>query len=194
MLRKVLLAGALLLLLAGCGAHKFIGTEFPGAPAAAEILLTAHTGEPFRLSDSKGRLTLLFFGYSNCPDICPAMLGVAQQTLERLGQDAGRVQVLFVTTDPERDTPAALAQYVARFHVNIIGLTGSEDALKGVAAAYGVMSEVETHKHGDASALYEVGHTSRLYLIDASGALRLSYLAGVSAGDLLADIQYLLST
>ena len=191
MLRKVLLAGALLL--AGCRSHTFVGTEFPGAPPAAEIVLTAHTGETFRLSDSKDKLTLLFFGYSNCPDICPATLGVAMQMLERLGKDAGRVQFLFVTSDPERDTPAVLAQYVARFHPNVMGLTGTADALKAVEAAYGVMSEVGAHNHGDTSPAYEVGHTSRVYLIDVSGVLRLSYLAGVSAGDLLADIQYLLS-
>ncbi len=192
MLRNALLAGALLL--AGCRAHTFVGTEFPGSPPAAEIELTAHTGEAFRLSDSKGKLTLLFFGYSKCPDICPATLGVASQMLEQLGKDAGRVQFLFVTSDPERDTPAVLAQYVARFHPGVIGLTGTAAALKAVEGAYGVMSEVEAHDHGDTSAAYEVGHTSRVYLIDARGDLRLSYLAGVSAGDLLADIQYLLST
>lgn len=191
MLRKALLAGALLL--AGCRSHAFAGTEFPGAPPAAEIVLTTHTGETFRLSDSKDKLTLLFFGYTNCSDICPATLGVATQMLERLGKDAGRVQFLFVTSDPERDTPAVLAQYVARFHPNVIGLTGTADALKAVEGAYGGMSEVEAHNHGDTSAAYEVGHTSRVYLIDARGVLRLAYLAGVSAGDLLADIQYLLS-
>ena len=192
MLHKALLAGVLFL--AGCRSHTFVGTEFLGSAAAAEIELTAHTGETFRLTDSKDKLTLLFFGYTNCPDICPATLGVATQMLERLGTDGGRVRFLFVTSDPERDTPAVLAQYVARFHPSVIGLTGSADALKAVAAAYGVMTEVEAHNHGDTSAAYEVGHTSRVYLIDASGVLRLSYLAGVSADDLLADIQYLLST
>jgi protein SCO1/2 len=132
----------------------------------------------------------MFFGYTSCPDVCPTTLAEAKRVLEGLGDDADRVTFLFITVDPERDTPEVLGTYVTAFHPAIVGLTGAPNDLATVRQDYGVFAEKEVLEGSAAG--YIVNHTARVFLVDAEGRLRLSYSFGTPSGDVLEDIRHLL--
>lgn len=158
-------------------------------PIATEIELKKSNGEVFRLSESKGKVTLLFFGYTSCPDFCPTTLAEMKQVLESLGDDVDKAQVVFVTVDPQKDTSEIMQEYANRFHPAIIGLGGTPEELQTIWTGYGIFrAETETE-----TALGKViDHTVRLYLIDLDGNLRLSYAYGTPYQDVLYDVQLLL--
>ena len=161
----------------------------PPVPAP-EISLTAGDGSPWRLSDHKGQVVMIFFGYTTCPDVCPATLGEMQALREQLGEKLARdVQVVFITVDPQRDTPERLAKYVTAFDPTFTGLSGTEEALQPIWSAYGVYREIRPNASG---ATYLVDHTARTYVIDRAGNLRLSYSFGTPLDDLLQDTKFLL--
>ena len=116
-----LLLGATLL--SGCQSYEFKGTLYTDPQPAPDFELTAPNGERFRLSDHQGEIVLMFFGYTSCPDVCPTTLAEARRILEKLGEDGDRVTFLFITVDPERDTPEVLGTYTTAFHPAIVGLT-----------------------------------------------------------------------
>ncbi|MCB0200906.1 MAG: SCO family protein [Anaerolineae bacterium] len=179
-----------LALLAGCGQpYTFQGTAYPEPLARPQVELTSETGQPFDLSDQVGKVSLLFFGYTTCPDVCPTTLAEARTILNDLGDDANDVEFLFVTVDPERDTPEKLAAYTDAFHPGIIGLTGTPDQLASIYGEFGVHAErVEAPE----SALgYLMNHTSRMYLVDQDGNLRLSYGYGTPVEDIVNDVKHL---
>jgi protein SCO1/2 len=147
-------------------------------------------GGRFRLSEHRGQIVLMFFGYTSCPDVCPTTLAEARRILEDLEDDSEQVTFLFITVDPERDTPEVLANYVTAFHPAIIGLTGASDELGAVRQAYGVFAEKEVLD--ESAAGYVVNHTARVFLVDAEGRLRLSYAFGTVPDDILQDIRHLL--
>jgi protein SCO1 len=197
--RKLISIGAGILLLIAIGIlfsilfaqpPSFRGTLYSEPfPPATEIELQKSNGEVFRLSDSKGKVTLLFFGYTSCPDFCPTTLAEMKQILDDLGDDAKNVQVVFVTVDPENDTPEKMEEYTNRFHSAIIGLSGTQEQLQTVWTGYGIF-RAETDAE---TALGKViDHTVRLYLIDLDGNLRLSYAYGTPYQDVLHDVQLLL--
>lgn len=159
-------------------------------PVASEIDLQKADGSTFKLSEQKGKVTLLFFGYTSCPDFCPTTLAEMKQVLDGLGEDANKVQVVLITVDPEKDTPQKMQEYTNRFHPAIIGLSGSPEKLQTIWTGYGIFrAETDTE-----TALGKVvDHTVRLYLIDADGNLRLSYVYGTPYQDVLYDVQLLLS-
>ncbi|MFQ5611030.1 MAG: SCO family protein [Anaerolineae bacterium] len=183
-------------LLAACQTYQFKGTEYPDPQPAPEFELVDTQGQPFRLSDRRGQVVLLFFGYTHCPDVCPITLGEARQIISDLGDDAGQVDFTFITVDPERDTPEVLDRYVSNFHPDIVGLSGDVDDLAAVRQAYGIFAEKEDlaheHTHEDEAGDYLVGHTSRVFLVDPQGRLRLSYAFGTPAADITQDIRHLL--
>jgi protein SCO1/2 len=185
-----LLLGCLILLLAGCGSHEFKGTEYRDAQPAPDFELENVAGGTFRPSDHQGKVLLLYFGYTFCPDICPATLAQVTVALDRLEEDADRVVMLFVTVDPERDTAEVMSNYVSAFHPNIIGLTGSRESLEAVFSAYGIVAERE--ELPDSAMEYAMNHTTRLFLVDPEGRLRLSYPFGTQPGDIVEDVTYLL--
>lgn len=161
----------------------------PPVPAP-DYTLTDGQGADWTLSDQKGKLVLMFFGYTTCPDVCPATLGELQQVRARLGEElASDVQVAFITVDPERDTPDRIGKYVAAFDPTFAALSGSEAALEPVWKAYGVYRQIQPNASG---AGYLVDHTARTYLIDRAGNLRVSYTFGTPLEDLLADVKFLL--
>lgn len=161
----------------------------PPVPAA-EIALTDQNGRPFRLSDYRGEVVLLFFGYAACPDVCPATLAVLKQARAQLKpEQADRVQVVFITVDPNRDTPALIQEYVSRFDPNFLGLSGTEEELATVWTAYGVFRELGTP---NANGFYEVSHTARVYVVDARGNLSLSFPFGATVEDVTHDLKILL--
>jgi protein SCO1/2 len=175
-----------------CGqAYQWKGTPYPEGKVAADFDLVAEDGTPYRLSDHEGRVRLLFFGYTSCPDVCPTTLAEARQILtEMKPAEADQVEFLFITVDPERDTAEKLATYTDIFHPGITGLTGDPQALAQVMDEYGVIAEKEQLT---SSAIgYIINHTARVFLVDPDGNLRLSYRFGTPPADILSDVQQLL--
>ncbi len=165
----------LVVLLAGCEkavpSSHFHASDVTGSYTQADFHLTDHNGKPRSLGDFKGKVVVLFFGYTHCPDVCPTKLADLAQTLRLLGKDAGRVQVLFVTLDPERDTREILAKFVPAFDPAFLGLYG--DAGETADAAKNFLVEYRKHpaKNG-----YTLDHSTFSYVIDTQGRMRL--LAG----------------
>jgi len=186
-------AGLLLAaLLAACssGAPKFNNTDITGAGYGKELSLTDQNGKPRTLADFRGKVVVLFFGYTHCPDVCPTTLAELSQVMKRLGSDADRVQVLFVTVDPERDSPAALSQYVTAFDPRFLGLLGDAAATRLAAKEFKVF--YEKHK-GPAPGEYTVDHSAGTYVIDPEGRLRLFVGYGKPDAGLARDIRTLLN-
>lgn len=132
-----------------------------------DFSLTAHDGQPFRLQDLRGRAVLLFFGYTSCPDMCPLTMSRIASTRDQLGAQASDVATLFVSIDPNRDTPAVLKEYVASFAMPVTGLTGSDSDLETMTAAYRARYQMVA-----ASPHYLMNHTTDIFLIDRQGRLR----------------------
>lgn len=169
---------------------SYRGTSFSEPyPVAGEIALKKADGQIFRLSDEKGKVILLYFGYTSCPDVCPATLAEMAQVLKKIGTDASRVQVLFVTVDPKRDTPEKMQEYASRFDPTFIGLTGTMDELQPIWDAYSIYRE-ETDSTSALGTI--VNHTARSYLIDPQGDLRLSYAYGTPIDDIVHDVKLVL--
>lgn len=143
------------------------GVELPGAARyGGAFSLTTHEGRPFSSDNLGGRPYVLFFGFTNCPDVCPTTLLEMTNHLEALGRDADRLAVLFVTVDPERDTAEHLKAYLAAFDRRIVGLTGSPAQIAAVARAYRAFYEKVATSTG-----YTMNHSASLFLVDAKGSL-----------------------
>ena len=180
-----LLAG---LLAAGCEqGPQFKSTDITGVDYGSALELTDHTGRVRRLEDFRGKAVVLFFGFTHCPDVCPTTLGEAANALKTLGPDAERVQVLFVTVDPERDTQEALARYVTAFDPRFLGLRGDAAAIQRVAKEFKIY--YEKRKAGDS---YSVDHSSQTYVLDPKGRLRLFVRHDRISSDLPDDLRTLL--
>jgi cytochrome oxidase Cu insertion factor (SCO1/SenC/PrrC family) len=141
-------------------------------PASADgdtidFSLTDHHGNTFRLQDHRGKVVLIFFGYTLCPDVCPIALQHMATALKRLGQDSKRVRGLFITVDPDHDTPLVLAQYVRYFDAGLVGLTGTRQQIEAVANRF----RVDYQKNPGADSRYTMDHTANLFVIDQSGQL-----------------------
>jgi cytochrome oxidase Cu insertion factor (SCO1/SenC/PrrC family) len=148
-------------------------------PVGGPFELVDHTGATRSDRDFRGRLMLVYFGFTSCPDVCPTDLMAIGRTLDLLGPDADGVQPLFITVDPERDTARHLADYVPLFHPRLIGLTGSLDAIRKAADAYKVyFAKVAPAKDADD---YTVDHTAYIYLMDRDGAYLGFFPPGTSA-------------
>jgi protein SCO1/2 len=150
--------------------------------------LTDHTGQPRTLADFKGKVVAVFFGFTHCPDACPTTLGELALVAKALGPQADRLQVLFVTVDPARDTPALLAQYVPAFHPSFLGLYGDAEATARTAKEFKVIYQKQQLQGGS----YSMDHSAGTYLFDTAGRLRLFAQYGQGAQSLLHDIQLLL--
>lgn len=188
---KAGLVGLALLALTGCQPYRFKGTEYVDPQPAPEFALARSDGSRLRLSDLRGQVVVLFFGFTSCPDVCPTTLSDARRILEGLGGQGDRVAYLFVTVDPERDTPEVLENYISAFHPAIVGLTEAPEALTQVWQDYGIY--VEHVPLDDAGHGYSVTHTARVFVIDGAGRLRLSYSFGTPYEDILQDLRQLLS-
>ncbi len=181
--------------LAACGKSetasepKFLATDITGVPWGRDFKLTDHNGNTHTLADFRGKVVALFFGYTHCPDVCPTTLAGLSQTMRLLGTDAQKIQVLFVTIDPERDTQDLLAKFVPAFDPSFIGLYGDAKATKEAADNF----RADYRKHPGKSG-YTMDHSTFMYVIDAQGKLRL--LAGDrEPADMLAqDIRLLLAS
>lgn len=150
--------------------------------AAPEIQLLDDQGRPFQLSAQRGEVVLMFFGFTNCPDECPLAMSKLKQAVELLGEQAGSVQVVLVSTDPIRDTPQAMRSYLTSFNSSFIGLPGSPDELAKIWEAYGVLVE----DGGET-------HSSLIYAVDPQGNLRLHISTDSSPEDIALDVKTLLT-
>jgi protein SCO1/2 len=179
-----------LVLLAACGGPDYRGSVLQEPVAVPDFTLTDETGAPFRLSDQRGNVVLLFFGYSSCPDVCPTTLATWRRVHDLLGPDADRVRFVFVTVDPERDTPEHLGRHVNAFNPDFVGLTGDPEALRAVYDTFDVVYErVEVPE----SALgYLINHTGTVFVIDPDGMWRLRETYGTPAEDIVYDVRQLL--
>ncbi|MDH2919530.1 MAG: SCO family protein [Sideroxydans sp.] len=166
----------------------FHASEVAGKFAQADFKLTDHHGKPRTLADFRGKVVLLFFGYVHCPDVCPTTLADLAQAMQLLGDDAKRVQVLFVTVDPERDTTELLANYIPAFNADFLGLSGDAQATADVTRAFAVSYQKQPSKTS-----YNVDHSAGTYLIDGQGKVRLLASYGQSAVQFAQDIHLLLA-
>ena len=170
-------------------APKFRSTDVTGAEFGKELALTDHNGKPRTLADFRGKAVVVFFGYTHCPDVCPTTLADMAGVMKSLGADAERVQVLFVTVDPERDTPEVLKQYVPAFDPRFLGLYGDLPATQRAAKEFKVFYELQPAK---APGAYTVDHSAQSFVFDPQGRLRLFVRPDRIAADLAADLKTLL--
>jgi protein SCO1/2 len=157
---------------------------------AADFTLTDQNGETFQLSGQQGKAVLIFFGYTHCPDVCPVTLTKFKQIRGGLGEAGDRVQFVFITVDPERDTPEVIGQHVALYDPAITGLTGSRAELEPVWKSYGVYQE---QQESGSAAGYLVDHTTRIYAIDPQGNWRLTFPFEMETEAMAEDVRHLIN-
>lgn len=178
------------LALSMCGQpYQFHGTEIQPPNPAADFTLADFNGRPFRLSDQRGKVVLLFFGFTSCPDVCPTTLSEMQKVWRDLGSDAESVRFVMVTVDPDRDTPDRLRRYVTSFNPAFVGLHGSAAELEPIYKAYGVLA---IKRELPNSALgYTMDHTASTFVIDRAGQWRLMLPYQTPVADILGDVRAL---
>jgi len=168
---------------------SFIGTDLTGTQFGKPLTLTDHTGKLRSMNDFKGKVVVLFFGYTHCPDVCPTTMNDLKQTMKLLGDKANDVQVLFVTVDPERDTQEVLAQFVPGFDPRFIGLRGTVEEVAANLSEYKVYAAKvsEPGKSG-----YTMDHSAGLYVFDKTGAPRIYLGYGEKPENIAHDLRLLL--
>lgn len=194
MLRRLFLTGVLALAaaLAGCGDKPaFQGVDVTGSAMGGEFTLTDHNGKPRALSDFRGKVVVIFFGYTHCPDACPTTMSELAGALKQLGDRAREVQVLFITVDPERDTPELLSKYVPAFNPSFIGLYGTQQQTRTVADLFKVFYQKAANGADEKN--YSMDHTAGSYILDKTGKLRLFMNYGAGAAMFAHDLGMLLA-
>lgn len=181
----------LALTLAGCGVSspQFRNTDVTGADCCRDFELTDHHGKARTLADFRGKVVVIFFGYTQCPDVCPTTMIEMKTAMQQLGADAQRVQVLFVTLDPERDTRELLANYVPVFDPGFLGLYGDQAMTARTAKEFRVFFQKQP---GPTPTSYTVDHSAGSYIFDSQGKVRLFVRHGDGGANLVADLRSLL--
>lgn len=181
----------LTLLLAACGgsAYSFKGGEIKPAAAAAPIELTDQHGQPFSLAAQKGKVVMLYFGYTTCPDACPTTLSDWTEVKRLLGDKAEKVEFVMVTVDPERDTAEKLTQYMGFFDPAFLALRGDQSQIAAVEQAYGVMAVRE--EYPESATKYLMNHTTSIFVVDRDGRLRLTFAHGTDPAIVAEDLRHL---
>lgn len=194
LIRQSLLCVGMTLLLIGCGekALPFKAKPVADSPAAASFTLTDQFGQPRALSDFRGKVVSLFFGFTHCPDICPTHLARQAEVMRQLGPQASNIAVLFVTLDPERDSPEALKTYMDAFDPRFVALAGSPEDTARIAKQYKIFWQ-KTPLPGSAL-VYTIDHTTNSFVIDQRGRVRLIVPHEMSAADVAHDLKLLIET
>ena len=177
--------------LAGCTEAKpsFNAVDMTGADYAKDVALKDADGQPRTLRDFKGKVVVLFFGFAQCPDVCPTTMSEMAQVKQQLGKDADKLQVLFVTVDPERDTPAVMKAYMGAFDPSFVALIPTPDQLAAMAKDYkAYYKKVE----GKTPTSYSMDHSAASYIYDMQGRLRLYARYGAGVAPMVADVQALI--
>ncbi|MES2162033.1 MAG: SCO family protein [Pseudomonadota bacterium] len=197
-MKKLLVIGlmALSALLAACERRaaaprvEFTNTDLTGLPYAQDFALTDHNGKPRTLADFKGKVVLMFFGYTQCPDVCPTTMAEMAAAMKELGPQADQVQVLFVTVDPERDTQQLLAEYVPAFDKRFLGLYGTAEQTAAVGKEFKVFY---AKVPGKTPGSYTMDHTAASYVFDKQGKIRLLVRSGQGPAPIVHDLKLLLA-
>ena len=187
----LVLLAALAAVACGPEAPKFMASDVTGTSFGRDFSLVDHNGTPRTLADYRGKAVVMFFGYTQCPDFCPTTLAELAEAMKRLGPDAERVQVLFVTVDPERDTPALLKNYVPAFDPRFIGLYGDADATARTAKEFKVVYQ---KRPGQTPGTYTMDHSAGTFIFDPNGKLRVYVGYGQGAEVFAHDIKALLKS
>lgn len=177
--------------LAGCGEPKpqFKATDVTGLEFSGDFRLADHNGKPRSLADFRGKVVVIFFGYTHCPDVCPTTMSDLAAAMKKLGPDADKVQVLFVTVDPERDTADLLSKYVPAFHPSFLGLRGTLEETARTAKDFKILYQKQPGQTPDT---YTVDHSAGSFVFDRQGRLRLYVSYGQGAEVFAHDIGLLL--
>lgn len=193
----MLVCMTLSLMLSGCGnkpaslsKQKFKSTDITGAEFGRDFKLNDHHGKARTLVDFRGKVVVMFFGYTHCPDVCPTTMTDMALALKKLGADANKVQVLFVTLDPARDTPSLLAQYVPSFNPDFLGMYGDEATTSQVAKEYHIYFQKQPGKNSEQ---YSLDHTAGTYVYDQNGKLRIFISYGQDADTIAHDLKLLVT-
>lgn len=171
--------------------QAFRGSEIEPAMPAAALQLQRVDGSRFDLAQQRGRIVVVYFGYTNCPDYCPGTLAKLQVVFDKLGDEANNIDVVLVTTDPERDTAELVDEYARYFNASFIGLSGSEEELTPIWRDYFVGRQIVPMPNSVLG--YTVNHSTRTYVIDKNGNLRLTFPFEMQANDIVHDLRLLLA-
>lgn len=180
---------ALLTLLTGCAPERFKSTDITGADFARALDLTGHDGKRYTLTDFKGKLVLVFFGYTQCPDVCPTTLARFAAVAKELGPDADKLQVVFVSVDPDRDTQELLSKYVPAFDARFLGMFGDAQATARTAKEFKVIYQKQP---GKTEQSYTIDHSAGTYVFDKEGRVRLFLKHDAAIEDMVHDLRMLL--
>lgn len=180
----------------GCGEKTvqpkpqvFSNTDLTGLPYAKDFALNDHHGKPRTLADFKGKAVVVFFGYTQCPDVCPTTMAEMSTVMQALGPQADKVQVLFVTVDPERDTAERLSKYVPAFDARFLGMVGDAAATAAMAKDFKIFY---LKQPGKTPGSYTMDHTAGSYVFDPQGRIRLFIRHGQGAEPIVHDLKLLL--
>ena len=190
--RRVALAALSLVGLVACSAEKaaFKGIDITGAESARQLAMPDASGKPRMLTEFKGKVVVVFFGYTQCPDVCPTTLAEIAEVRTRLGADGAKVQPILVSVDPERDTPEVLSAYAASFGRDVVALRGSLEQTRAAAKEFKVFyAKVPGKSEGS----YTMDHTAGSYVFDTQGRVRLFVRHGGGAEAMASDIKQLLA-
>ena len=191
--RLLAIAAAAILLVAACAkpsTESFKATDVTGAPFGRALHLNDHTGKPRSLEDFKGKVVAVFFGYVQCPDVCPTTMTMLREVKDKLGADGAKLQVVFVTVDPERDTQEVLSAYVPAFDPTFVGLRGDLEATGLAAKEFKIFYAKSA---GATPTSYTVDHSSGIFVFDPQGRLRLFGNPSLKVDDYVHDIRLLLA-
>lgn len=191
-MKKLFAALCMLAALVACGEKplKFENTDLTGLDYAKGFALNDHTGKPVTLDTYKGKVVVLFFGFTHCPDVCPTTMAEMSSVMKELGPQADQVQVLFATLDPERDTKELLSQYVPGFDPRFVGLYGTPEQIASTAKEFKVFYQKVPGKTPDS---YTIDHTAGSYVFDKQGHIRLFLRHGQGPAPIVHDLKLLLN-
>jgi protein SCO1/2 len=170
---------------------QFKSVDITGIDYAHQLSLTDDSGKPRQLSDYRGKVVIVFWGYTSCPDVCPITLAELASVMKKLGPQANQVQVLFVTFDPERDSPAVMKRYLANFNPSFVGLTGNDAQIQSAAKDFKVFYQKVDGPTADS---YTIDHQAVSYVFDKSGAPRLYVVDSTKQDDWVHDLKILLDS
>jgi protein SCO1/2 len=183
------LAGLCAVLVMACSPPTFKSVDITGAGYGRGFTLESATGGRRSLTDFRGKVVVVFFGFTQCPDVCPTTLSDFAEARKQLGADGDRLQVIFITIDPERDTTQVLSQYVPGFDPSFVALRGSAEETAAVAKEFKIFYQKVA---GKTPTSYTIDHTAGAYVFDKEGRLRLFVRHGTAVPDIVADLRHLL--
>lgn len=167
-------------------------THLPILSVGGDFTLTDDNNHRFELSSLQGKIVLIFFGYTSCPDVCPTTLSKLSSVYKKLGSDASRVKTLYISVDPDRDTPAVLKDDLSSFDLDAVGLTGTKAQIDKVVALYGASYEIIPTP--ESAMKYTVAHSTTLYALDPAGRTRILFPYEATVGDIVKGVKTILSS